>query len=807
LLSEPAFDILGNEDRPASSTGICLRSKKPQASLSESIADKHVGNKQIDVVIIRPAENPSAHFEQLSIDCPVVSQPSKSTTFPLIGKLYEHIDKILGSSGALVISTLLYSPSDTSKHRSRKWGKRIVFSYDKQADHSLPINHLASWLVGGSIRGEVMAIDFSVDRLESTSIEAIEFIFRATIPSQIWLWSPGSGGNSDSVAAADAPSSKKISLSQADLMSLPHEYSASLWMMESSAGASITSSVKKAMQILREIVPRRTGSENLVLTKQYCAIQYRDTISDGSSEYEEDLPVGWWTSHDDYCNRPAEQRVRQDATSLCSKKATHVILTLAIPRCQDLYAASGYEVSCLLPMNPADIIAAQQSEVEFAIDEADIGSKFIYYDNADVAENNMALEVLKLIEASATDYFHTAVRGPSPSQNIDDLYAVELAMRIHIHANDELSLTADWMKVVVGSGCLSPIIESSIIESCRQHEDYDRAPAIVTIDSSLHKLSHPLYHCWRSDFPIPTDSPCRAVVTIKSSSMVLSSPLKSYRSRRFFPPLAEQRRRLVEVLVSATQSSRWLDAGCGNGSYLRSCLKRCPACLEQVYGIDINQDRLLEAQKAILEDMDKHSSVLSSSNVMSIDLLHASLLDPQVMVSLSFKLGSIEFVSCMEVIEHLPSIADATTAVCLIIEYLQPEYFLISTPNYEANALIRQQAHPSFVSSSSSSTQQPVKEAYREADHKFEFTRSEFREWIADVLFKVSSIGLSYDYEVMELGCRLAGMEATGGATQAVLFKAAVQPNSSSEQSAACVSSAADKGDGKYDRMWRWTRQ
>ena len=49
---------------------------------------------------------------------------------------------------------------------------------------------------------------------------------------------------------------------------------------------------------------------------------------------------------------------------------------------------------------------------------------------------------------------------------------------------------------------------------------------------------------------------------------------------------------------------------------------------------------------------------------------------------------------CIEVIEHLPSLADATQAAVNVLTILQPKLACFTTPNYEANRIIKAICNP-----------------------------------------------------------------------------------------------------------------
>jgi hypothetical protein len=181
-------------------------------------------------------------------------------------------------------------------------------------------------------------------------------------------------------------------------------------------------------------------------------------------------------------------------------------------------------------------------------------------------------------------------------------------------------------------------------------------------------------------------------------------------------------------------------------------------------------------------------------------------------------------ISCIEVIEHLPSEKAASLALKTILKNFQPKSALFSTPNYESNRAIRAavrglpyqyQPQESNINLDSNPDQSPdhsnpdhnsdhnpnhnpdldkhfkpihanssssiLREPYRETDHKFEFTRKEFQDW---AYRGIREAGGGYEVQFTELGCRLPGMRNSsgdgesgkdrggcGGATQVAIFR------------------------------------
>ena len=163
----------------------------------------------------------------------------------------------------------------------------------------------------------------------------------------------------------------------------------------------------------------------------------------------------------------------------------------------------------------------------------------------------------------------------------------------------------------------------------------------------------------------------------------------------------------------------------------------------------------------------------------------------------------ITAVSCIEVIEHLPSREHAAQALKTILNDFQPDYAIFSTPNYESNRAIKMavmgKPYTQPLSDSifkkkkieicdnndngkdnnennknvhdiqkmtKEEEEEKDEEPFREADHKFEFTRKEFRDWAYDGL---KSVFGEYEVSFTEVGAVLPGMGGCYGGEKIVL--------------------------------------
>jgi hypothetical protein len=223
--------------------------------------------------------------------------------------------------------------------------------------------------------------------------------------------------------------------------------------------------------------------------------------------------------------------------------------------------------------------------------------------------------------------------------------------------------------------------------------------------------------------------------------------------------------------------------------------------LKYITGLEYNIDPLKVAKKRLLAKLPRKDEL--ASDFTSFSLWHGSILDEGVerdmqagsgggiekeiehcnnsfsepasnsLHSSSRMKSRFQAISCIEVIEHLPTEEDAAYTLKKVLCDFQPEYALFSTPNYESNYAIRTAAaikprkkslnagkgegEPSVEGTNEEGAvqEEPIPESFREADHKFEFTREQFRDWAYAGLM---ASGGKYEVQFTEVGSGLPGM-------------------------------------------------
>ncbi|WP_158888637.1 3' terminal RNA ribose 2'-O-methyltransferase Hen1 [Amycolatopsis anabasis] len=196
-------------------------------------------------------------------------------------------------------------------------------------------------------------------------------------------------------------------------------------------------------------------------------------------------------------------------------------------------------------------------------------------------------------------------------------------------------------------------------------------------------------------------------------------------------PLSVQRQGSVLAVLRAAGAQRVLDLGCGGGALLRVLLRE-PSFTE-IVGLDVSSRALDAAERRLrLDRMPEHAR--SRISLRQSALTYA---DPA--------LAGYDAAVLMEVIEHveedrLPALEHAVFAVA------RPRTVVVTTPNAEYN--VRFETLPAGT--------------YRHSDHRFEWTRAQFRGW-------ASRVAASHGYQVRYLPVGVDDPEV-GPPTQLAVF-------------------------------------
>lgn len=162
--------------------------------------------------------------------------------------------------------------------------------------------------------------------------------------------------------------------------------------------------------------------------------------------------------------------------------------------------------------------------------------------------------------------------------------------------------------------------------------------------------------------------------------------------------LHEQRLGAVLAVLKASGAQRIIDLGCGEGRLLRLLLEEKQ--FTQILGMDVSYRTLEMASERLKLDR------MPERKRARINLIHGSLMyrDP--------RLDGFDAAAVVEVIEHLdpPRLAAFER---VLFEFARPATVVITTPNSEYNVMWESLPAGKF----------------RHRDHRFEWTRDEFRQW------------------------------------------------------------------------------
>ncbi|MFJ3494375.1 3' terminal RNA ribose 2'-O-methyltransferase Hen1 [Streptomyces sp. NPDC086091] len=167
-------------------------------------------------------------------------------------------------------------------------------------------------------------------------------------------------------------------------------------------------------------------------------------------------------------------------------------------------------------------------------------------------------------------------------------------------------------------------------------------------------------------------------------------------------PLAVQRRDAILAALTASGAARVLDLGCGQGQLVQALLK--DVRFTEIVGVDVSMRALTIASRRLKLDR------LGERQASRVRLLQGSLAYTDT------RLKGYDAAVLSEVIEHLdlPRLPALEYAV---FGSARPRTVLVTTPNVEYN--VRWESLPAGH--------------VRHGDHRFEWTREEFRTWAADV--------------------------------------------------------------------------
>ena len=186
--------------------------------------------------------------------------------------------------------------------------------------------------------------------------------------------------------------------------------------------------------------------------------------------------------------------------------------------------------------------------------------------------------------------------------------------------------------------------------------------------------------------------------------------------------LDDQRRGAVLSALRGSGARTVLDLGCGEGQLLRDLLGSAGKQFERIVGMDVSIRSLeIAARRLRLDRMPALSRTEGPERQRQrIELIHGSLMYRDA------RLAGFDAAVVVEVVEHLdpPRLAAFER---VLFEHARPATVVLTTPNREYNATWE----PLVITPATSDA--PAVTKLRHRDHRFEWTRAEFRAWTAAV--------------------------------------------------------------------------
>lgn len=166
--------------------------------------------------------------------------------------------------------------------------------------------------------------------------------------------------------------------------------------------------------------------------------------------------------------------------------------------------------------------------------------------------------------------------------------------------------------------------------------------------------------------------------------------------------LNQTRLRLVLEQLKQSGAAKVIDLGCGEGKLLQMLLKEQQ--FKEIVGIDVSASELLKAKERL------HWEEMSPKQKERIELFQGAL------TYKDRRLEGYDAAAIIEVIEHLDE-NRLPAFERVIFEFAKPQTIILTTPNREYNLMFENMKTGSM----------------RHTDHRFEWTRQEFKSWAKEV--------------------------------------------------------------------------
>ncbi|XP_078437263.1 small RNA 2'-O-methyltransferase-like [Wolffia australiana] len=247
----------------------------------------------------------------------------------------------------------------------------------------------------------------------------------------------------------------------------------------------------------------------------------------------------------------------------------------------------------------------------------------------------------------------------------------------------------------------------------------------------------------------------------------------------FSPSLSRQRVDFALDLVNAARAISLVDFGCGSGNLLDALLVS-QTTLKRITGVDISLRGLYRAAKLLHTKLSSKEAVTAGNCIRSAALYCGSITD------YDSRLHGFDVATCLEVIEHMEE-EEAIEFGHVALGQFSPGLLIVSTPNYEYNPLLQGEL---TGGEGLGEKQMAGPCRFRNHDHKFEWTRAQFRRWAVDLAVK-------YGYHVDFGGVGGSGDTEPGFASQVAIFR----------RQSPCLALSlvgVDTDVMPYEVVWKW---
>ncbi|KAL4130769.1 hypothetical protein QTP88_008158 [Uroleucon formosanum] len=213
---------------------------------------------------------------------------------------------------------------------------------------------------------------------------------------------------------------------------------------------------------------------------------------------------------------------------------------------------------------------------------------------------------------------------------------------------------------------------------------------------------------------------------------------------KFWPPLYVQRYMAVEEVIANPiwngSIKKVVDFGCSEMGLFK-CIKPILG-LNNIMLVDVDYDVLNTNQYKVLPTNYDYISMHERKEPFTVDIFNGSIAEKDD------RMLGVDAVICIELIEHL--YLDVLDSVPNnVFEFIKPKLAVFTTPNVEFNILF-----------TNFTTQ------FRHDDHKFEWTRKQFKEWAKKIITRYSDYAVQFD----GIGAGPTGTENIGCCSQMAIF-------------------------------------